>query len=185
MTGDERTRLSKFLSYVLRHRPDAVGLELDEAGWVEVDVLIEAARAHGRALTREAVDEVVATSPKRRFALSADGRRIRANQGHSVPVSLGLEPLAPPETLFHGTVAAALEGIRARGLVRMERHHVHLSADRETAARVGGRRGRAIILEVRAQAMHRAGFVFFRSDNGVWLTDRVPLEYLELPTPAA
>lgn len=173
------TRISKFLSYVLRHRPDSIGLELDDAGWVEVEALLRQSQASGTAITRAELEEVVATSPKRRFALSEDGLRIRASQGHSVEVELGYEPATPPEQLFHGTVAGALESIRAQGLLRMERHHVHLSPDRATASNVGQRRGAPIILTVRAGQMHRAGFVFYVSDNGVWLTEHVPPEFVE------
>lgn len=181
MDERERTKLSKFLSYVLRHRPDAIGLELDDAGWVEVATLIAKSQADGMRFSRAELEEVVAASPKQRFALSEDGLRIRANQGHSVDVELGYEPAEPPEQLFHGTVASALEGIRLRGLARMQRHHVHLSPDRETAAKVGQRRGRPVILTVRALDMHRAGFAFFLSQNGVWLTERVPPEFLDYP----
>jgi putative RNA 2'-phosphotransferase len=174
-----RTRVSKFLSFVLRHRPDSIGLELDDAGWVDVETLLRESQASGTTITRAELEEVVATSPKRRFALSEDGLRIRASQGHSVEVELGYEPAPPPEQLFHGTVASALESIRAQGLVRMARHHVHLSSDRATATNVGQRRGAPIILTVRAGRMHRAGFVFYVSANGVWLTEHVPPEFLD------
>lgn len=181
MDEASRTRLSKFLSYVLRHRPDAIGLELDDGGWVEVEALLRLGRVDGKAITRAELDEVVATNAKQRFAFSEDGARIRASQGHSVDVELGYEAAVPPAELFHGMVARALDGIRARGLLRMRRHHVHLSADRETAARVGQRRGAAVVLGVRAGAMHDAGFAFFVSDNGVWLTEHVPVAFLVLP----
>ena len=181
MDEHTKTRASKFLSYVLRHDPAAIGIELDEAGWVDVDALLGRYRAGGKPITRAQLDDIVATNPKQRFALSEDGRRIRANQGHTVDVDLGYDPVAPPELLFHGTVGGALDGIRTHGLVRMERHHVHLSPDRETAARVGQRRGRPVILTVRAGDMHRGGFAFFRSDNGVWLTDHVPPGYVDMP----
>jgi putative RNA 2'-phosphotransferase len=173
-----RTRLSKFLSLVLRHRPGVVGAELDRAGWIAVDDLLAACRAHGREITREALEEVVETNAKRRFAFSDDGLRIRASQGHSVEVELGYEARVPPEHLFHGTVSSSLRSIRARGLERMKRHHVHLSSDLETARAVGGRRGRPVVLKVLAGEMHRAGHLFFLSANGVWLTERVPPEYL-------
>lgn len=174
-----RTRVSKFLSFVLRHRPDSIGIELDDAGWVEVETLLRRSQASGTAIARAELEEVVATSPKRRFALSEDGLRIRASQGHSVEVELGYQPATPPEQLFHGTVASALESIRAQGLTRMARHHVHLSPDRATATNVGQRRGAPIVLTVRAGQMHRAGFVFYVSANGVWLTEHVPPEFLD------
>ncbi|MEN6494028.1 MAG: RNA 2'-phosphotransferase [Thermoguttaceae bacterium] len=179
----QQVQLSKFLSYVLRHRPDSVGLSLDEAGWVSVDELLEAARRHGQPFSRAELDEVVATNDKKRFSFSPDRLRIRASQGHSVPVELGLEPLEPPELLYHGTVARFLDSIRRQGLLRGSRHHVHLSPDRETAQKVGSRRGRPVVLVVEASRLHGAGCPFFRSANGVWLTEHVPPEYLRFPEP--
>jgi putative RNA 2'-phosphotransferase len=176
-----RTELSKFLSFVLRHRPEAIGLELDPNGWADIDDLVERARAHGKPLTREGVEAIAATSPKQRFAISEDGRRVRASQGHSVDVDLGYQPTVPPETLFHGTIAASLAAIRAGGLQRMERHHVHLSPDVETARVVGMRRGKPVVLRVAAGRMHRDGHVFFLSANGVWLTEHVPPLYIDVP----
>jgi putative RNA 2'-phosphotransferase len=173
--------LSKFLSYVLRHKPEAIGIALDEEGWVAVDELLAAAARHGKSISRELLDEIVATSDKRRFALSPDGCSIRANQGHSVEVDLALAPVEPPELLYHGTVEPFLDSIRRQGLRRGKRQHVHLSPDRETAARVGARRGKPVILIVEAAHLHRAGHQFFRSENEVWLTDAVPPEYLRIP----
>jgi putative RNA 2'-phosphotransferase len=172
-------RPSKFLSFVLRHKPEAIGIALDEAGWTDVDALLAAAAAHGTRITREELDDIVAFSDKQRFALSPDGKRIRANQGHSVEVDLQLAPATPPERLYHGTVAEFLDSIRAQGLVKGARHHVHLSADEDTAKRVGGRRGKPIVLVVRAGEMAAAGHVFYRSDNGVWLVEHVPPEFLD------
>ena len=179
MDDGARTRASKFLSYVLRHRPDAIGIVLDDAGWVPVDDLVSACQAHGHELTREDIAQIVATSPKRRFALSADGTRIRASQGHSVAVALDHPAARPPEVLFHGTVAAKVAGIRAGGLRRMSRHHVHLSPDEPSARAVGARRGRPVILRVAAGRMHGDGHVFYLTPNGVWLTDQVPARYIE------
>lgn len=181
MNERERIRVSKFLSLILRHRPEEVGVELDEAGWVDVAVLLERCAAHGKAISREALHEIVATSPKQRFAVSTDGERIRANQGHSVGVELGYEPAEPPLELFHGTVEKFLAAIRNDGLLKMQRHHVHLSPDRETAANVGQRRGKPIILIVQAERMARSGHEFYLSTNGVWLTDHVPPEFIEIP----
>src|SRR5688572_7482852 len=144
-------RVSKFLSLVLRHDPARIGIVLDDAGWTDVSALLAAAAAHGVTITRAELAEVVATSDKQRFALSPDGTRIRANQGHSVEVDLELAAAPPPATLYHGTVDAALPGIREKGLIRGARHHVHLSADLETAKKVGGRRGKPVILTVRAE----------------------------------
>ena len=175
-------RDSKFLSFVLRHEPGSIGLSLDAGGWVAIDALLAATRAHGRSLSRALLDEIVATSPKRRFAVSDDGLRIRANQGHSVDVELGLPPAPPPAVLFHGTVAAALPAIVAEGLRKMARHYVHLCPDEATARVVAARRGAPVILRVDAAAMHADGLVFYVSDNGVWLTEHVPPRYLALPT---
>jgi putative RNA 2'-phosphotransferase len=183
MSASTLVRRSKFLSLVLRHQPQTVGIALDAAGWVDVEILLAALARHGQPMTRAELDEVVATSDKQRFALSPDGARIRANQGHSVEVELGYEPAEPPELLYHGTVAEALPGIRVDGLVPMSRHAVHLSADVETASRVGGRRGAPVVLEIRAGEMHRAGHAFSRSANGVWLVDRVPPAFITEPRP--
>lgn len=174
-----RVEVSKFLSYVLRHHPEAVGVTLDPEGWIAIDELLAALAAHGRALTRAELEEVVATSDKKRFAL--DRERIRANQGHSIEVDLALAPQAPPEVLFHGTVDRFLESIRAKGLLKGQRTHVHLSADLDTAKKVGARRGKPVILEIDAAAMLTAGHVFFRSDNGVWLVETVPASYIRFP----
>ncbi|MFC8594427.1 RNA 2'-phosphotransferase [Streptomyces atroolivaceus] len=178
---DERrtVKVSKYLSKHLRHEPGRIGINLDAHGWVSVDELLRACAQHGFALTREELDHVVAVSDKQRFAVADD--RIRANQGHSVTVDLGLPPAEPPAYLYHGTVARVLDTIRAEGLRPMDRHHVHLSPDRETAVRVGARRGAPVVLSVDAGAMHRAGHLFHVSANGVWLTDSVPPAFLRLP----
>ncbi|MYQ49379.1 RNA 2'-phosphotransferase [Streptomyces sp. SID4985] len=174
---DIRTvKLSKYLAKHLRHQPERIGLTLDAGGWVEIDALMTAAAAHGFRFTREDLDHVVAVNDKKRYAV--DGTRIRASQGHTVAVDLGLPPATPPPYLYHGTVARALDAIRAEGLRPMNRHDVHLSADRETATRVGSRRGRPVVLPVDAAAMHRDGHVFRVSANGVWLTEAVPVRYL-------
>lgn len=173
--------ISKLLSLVLRHDPGHIGITLDAAGWTDVDVLLAALASHGTPLSREALAELVATSDKQRFALSPDGQRIRANQGHSVPVELGLLPALPPPRLYHGTVDRFLDSIRQSGLLKGERHHVHLSVDLFTARKVGARRGRPVVLTVRADEMAAAGHTFFQSDNGVWLTEHVPPVYMDFP----
>ncbi|MFJ4368682.1 RNA 2'-phosphotransferase [Streptomyces chartreusis] len=180
---DERrtVKVSKYLSKHLRHQPERIGLILDEGGWVEIDTLIAAATAHGFRFTREELDHVVAANDKKRFAI--EGTRIRASQGHSVEVDLGLPPATPPPYLYHGTVDRNLDAIRSEGLRPMNRHDVHLSADRETATRVGARRGRPVVLSVDTGAMHRDGHVFHVSANGVWLTKAVPPQYLRFPEP--
>jgi putative RNA 2'-phosphotransferase len=175
------TELSKFLSFVLRHEPEAIGVTLDANGWIEIELFVEACQAHGKPLSRELLETIVATSPKQRFAISDDRRRVRANQGHSVEVDLAYLPAQPPETLFHGTVSASLPAIRSAGLKKMDRHHVHLSPDTATAQTVGMRRGKPVVLQIAAGRMHRDGRVFYLSANGVWLTEHVPPEYIEFP----
>ena len=178
MDTKETTRLSKFRSLHLRHQPAAIGLTLEEGGWVNVADLLAACAAHGTPIALAELTELVEGSDKQRFAFDADGARIRAQQGHSVDVDLQLLPAVPPPVLYHGTAPAALPAIRREGLLKMERHHVHLSPDEETARRVGARRGPPIILTVDAAAMHAAGAVFYESGNGVWLVDAVPPQYL-------
>ncbi|WP_046246991.1 RNA 2'-phosphotransferase [Hymenobacter terrenus] len=178
MDTKQATRLSKFLSLHLRHAPGAIGLELQEGGWVAVDELLAACAAHGQPIGRSELDELVADSDKQRFAFDATGTRIRAQQGHSVAVDLQLSPAVPPAVLYHGTAPAALPAIRREGLQKMNRHHVHLSPDEETARRVGARRGKPVILTVEAGALHAAGGVFYESGNGVWLVEAVPPQYL-------
>jgi putative RNA 2'-phosphotransferase len=181
MSENRQIKISKFLSLVLRHEPEKVGLKLDPEGWVEVEALLAGCRERGKAMSREELDEMVATNPKKRFAFSEDGRRIRASQGHSVEVDLGYAPAIPPKQLFHGTATRFLTSIRAEGLKRGERHHVHLSADRETALKVGQRHGKPVLLVIDAEAMQAAGHAFYRSDNGVWLAEQVPVEFLAFP----
>lgn len=165
------------MSLALRHNPGKFGLRPDPGGWVELSSFLAAMR-----ISRAELDVIVAENDKQRFAVEhgPDGAgRIRANQGHSIPVELGLTPVQPPVVLYHGTSAAAVASIRATGIHRGGRHHVHLSADTETAHRVGARRsGRVAIITVAAGAMHSDGHEFYRSENGVWLTDAVPVAYL-------
>lgn len=171
---DDRT-LSKRLSYLLRHAPHEAGLTLGVGGWVPLAPLLKNLR-----VTRGQLERVVAESDKQRFSLriTEQGEQIRANQGHSVPVDLSLEPQTPPETLYHGTHTKAVAEIIQHGLKRMNRHHVHLSADKATAQKVGARRGKAVIFVVDAARMHATGHLFYCSENGVWLVDRVPPEFL-------
>lgn len=172
------TQLSKFLSFVLRHQPDAIGLSLDQQGWASVEDLIARANTAGTQFSREELLRVVETSDKKRFSLSDDGQRIRAAQGHSVSVELGLSPQAPPGVLYHGTATRFVASILAGGLTPQTRQHVHLSMDEATARRVGQRHGEPAIFRVEAGLMHAKGFKFFIADNGVWLTDHVPAEFL-------
>ncbi|MGW2398413.1 RNA 2'-phosphotransferase [Kitasatospora sp. NPDC001664] len=171
-------RVSKTLSRVLRHDPASIGITLDEAGWVPVDTLLDALRRKGTRITRDELDHVVATNNKKRFAFSEDGSAIRASQGHSVAVDLGLAAAEPPAVLYHGTTGASLDAIFREGLRPMSRQDVHLSADTETAVRVGSRHGRPVVLTVDAAGLHAAGHEFRISANGVWLTDAVPPGYL-------
>ncbi len=178
MTDERLIRVSKFLSNHLRHDPAGLGLTLAPGGWVDVDELLAACAKKNVRLTRDELNEVVAENSKQRFSFDETGARIRANQGHSVDVDLQLVPATPPAVLYHGTGYLAAEAIRREGLRKMKRHHVHLSADGETARIVGARHGRPVVFLVDAQAMHDDGHTFFRSDNGVWLTDDVPPAYL-------
>ncbi|SEI08905.1 putative RNA 2'-phosphotransferase [Leifsonia sp. CL147] len=169
-------RVSKMLSLTLRHDPGQVGVQLDGGGWVDIDVLLEAFARHGMAVSREELDDIVEQSDKQRFAIA--NHRIRANQGHSIDVDLGLEPALPPELLFHGTAESSVESILATGINPGQRRQVHLSLDAETARKVGARHGRPVVLTVRAEAMAEAGLEFFRSANGVWLVDEVPAKFV-------
>lgn len=177
-TDTSHKRASKFMSLVLRHEPEKIGLQLDAQGWADVDDLLQRMADHGVALDRQTLQTVVETNDKQRFALSDDGLRIRASQGHSIQVDLGLEALQPPAWLYHGTVARFVGAIREQGLRPGERQHVHLSLDRQTAQQVGARRGAPVILSVDAGRMHVDGHVFHRSANGVWLTTHVPPQYI-------
>jgi putative RNA 2'-phosphotransferase len=179
MKEKDRNKISKFLSLILRHKPETIGLQLDENGWANVQDLLSKSAAGGHAFSREELEEVVTLNDKQRFAFNEDGTRIRASQGHSVEVELLLDTSRPPELLYHGTVDRFLSSIRVEGLRKMNRHHVHLSADKDTAAKVGNRRGQAVILVVRSGEMSRDGCVFFLSDNGVWLTDAVAVRYID------
>ena len=180
MNADTKlTTISRFMSLVLRHRPQHIGLALDAAGWADIDDLLARVAFAGRVITRDELNEVVATSDKRRFALSDDGLRIRANQGHSIDVELGLLPIVPPEWLFHGTASRFVDSILQSGLQRRSRHHVHLTEDAATGEAVGRRYGKAVILRITAGAMAAQGHVFFRSANDVWLVDAVPSKFIE------
>ena len=181
----DRMQLSKFMSLVLRHKPDAIGLALDSQGWANIEELIDKANVAGTKFGRAELLHVVETSDKKRFSLSADGLRIRAAQGHSVSVELGLSPKEPPPVLYHGTATRFVEAIIEQGLRPQARQQVHLSLDEETARRVGERHGKPHIFKIDALAMHASGLKFYLADNGVWLTDRVPSEFLVPSSTAA
>lgn len=175
----QHVKISKFLSYVLRHKPEAIGITLDDNGWIEVDRLLEAMKAAGKRVSRELLDEIVRTNDKQRFAFNDDGTKIRASQGHSIQVDLDLTPVAPPDVLYHGTATRFLDSILSAGLQSRNRQYVHLSPDEQTALRVGQRHGKPVILRIDARAMHADGHTFFLSANGVWLTAHVPPKYLK------
>lgn len=171
--------VSKFLSLVLRHQPGLIGLSLSPQGWVPVAELLQQAAAHGKPISRDELAQVVAHNDKQRFSLSADGLQIRAAQGHSVTVELGLAAQVPPPQLYHGTATRFVASILAQGLRPQSRQQVHLSTDADTALAVGRRHGTPVVFVVDAQRMHAAGLLFHRADNGVWLTDAVAPEYLQ------
>lgn len=169
---------SKFLSYVLRHKPDSIGLTLDTQGWADIAELIDKTNAAGQSLDLATLQAVAAESDKKRFAISEDGKRIRAAQGHSVTVDLGHAAVEPPPVLYHGTATRFLDSIREKGLLAGNRQQVHLSSDADTARKVGERHGKPAILTIDSGRMFRDGIRFFRADNSVWLTDAVPATYI-------
>lgn len=171
--------VSKFLSLVLRHSPETIGLKLDENGWADVEELIAKCSKNGNSLNAELLDYVVENNDKKRFAFNEDKTKIRASQGHSISVELNMKEAEPSEFLYHGTVGKFMESIKLEGLQKMSRQHVHLSKDKETAIKVGSRRGAPQILTVRSGAMYRDGFKFYLSENNVWLTAEVPAKYIE------
>jgi putative RNA 2'-phosphotransferase len=178
----QHTETSKFLSYVLRHEPQAIGLTLDREGWADIAALIAGAKESGRELDEALIREIVESNDKKRFALSTDGLRIRAVQGHSTDsVAIAYKAKEPPQVLYHGTATRFLESILREGLKPGERQYVHLSENVQTATTVGQRYGQPIVLEVEALQMHQKGHQFFQAENGVWLTAHVPPQYLRQP----
>lgn len=173
------SHLSKFLSLVLRHKPEAVGIELDRHGWADTESLLAGINATGRQINQEILEEIVAADAKQRYSFNADKTAIRANQGHSLPIDLELQEQAPPDCLFHGTATRFWKSIQAEGLKPMGRQYVHLSKDPGTAAKVGQRHGSPLVLQVDSRSMHQDGHPFYLSQNGVWLTPKVPASYLE------
>jgi putative RNA 2'-phosphotransferase len=177
MIEQQRTKISKRLSYILRHAPDSVGLTLDENGWASVHDLMS---KFGRPLSIEDLNEVVETNEKKRFAFNDDLTKIRASQGHSIEIDLAYQPTTPPEFLFHGTATRFIESIKKDGLLKGSRHHVHLSLDEVTARKVGARHGSPVILTLKSKEMYEAGYVFYVSENDVWLTEHVPTRFIML-----
>jgi putative RNA 2'-phosphotransferase len=178
LTEKEITRISKFLSLVLRHKPETLGITLDKNGWTDVSILLDKINQANVVVTSDILQYVVDTNAKKRFAFNETGDKIRASQGHSVEIKLDYTPQQPPGILFHGTGEKSVASILQTGLEKKDRHHVHLSAGLETARNVGQRHGKPVVLEVLAEAMTREGHTFYLSENGVWLTDHVPVRFL-------
>ena len=170
---------SKFLSYILRHKPEAIELSLDAQGWANLDDLIRLSNLKGKQLTRRLVEDVVASNDKQRFVIDSDGSRIRARQGHSVAVDVGLIPTAPPTVLFHGTTTRFVPSIRQHGLRSGKRLHVHLSGDAELARKTGERHGPPVVLRIASGFMAEQGYIFYLSENSVWLTGHVPPRFID------
>lgn len=175
-------RLSKFISMILRHKPEVIGITLDEHGWADVDELIKGINETGEEVefNKTTLEKIVKTDKKQRYSVSQDKTLIRANQGHSIPVDVELEKKEPPKILYHGTGVKSVKAIQEQGLLPMERLYVHLSTDVETATNVGKRHGTPVIFKVNTEQMQKDGYDFFQSVNGVWLTKEVPAKYLEL-----
>lgn len=174
------THISKFLSLVLRHQPETIGIQLDQNGWTDVDTLLEKSNSYGIKFDKEILMHIVESNSKKRFAFTDTFDKIRASQGHSIDIELGYTNQKPPEILYHGTGEKSVQSILSTGLEKRNRQHVHLSGDIETAIKVGQRHGKPFVFEVLATQMHREGFEFYFSANGVWLTDNVPTKYLKL-----
>ena len=185
MDTKQTKRTSKFLSLVLRHQPEKIGLELDEAGWVNIETLLQAMAGSGNSISRDELEHVVTSNDKQRFTISEDGAMLRAKQGHSVSVDLGYQTAQPPELLCHGTPQKFVQAIQSGGLKKMNRHHVHMHPDKSLAKEVGSRRGKPVLLMIRSGEMHRFGFEFFVTENEVWLTDHVPPEFIDFPNDPA
>lgn len=171
---------SKFLSLVLRHKPDAIGLELDEQGWANIDELISNANQSGEItdLDRALIQKIVDTNDKQRFIISDDGQYIRANQGHSINIDLQLKSITPPEFLYHGTATRFIDSILKKGIIPQQRQYVHLSENIDTATSVGKRYGKPVVLTITTLQMHKEGIVFYQAENGVWLVKSVPSKYI-------
>lgn len=178
MTEQDKKRIGKFLSLVLRHDPAKIGIELDENGWVNVNELIEKCKKHRYHFSVADLIEIVETNDKKRYSFNEKRNKIRANQGHSIDIDLALSPVEPPEFLYHGTATRFLSSIMEEGIVKGSRQHVHLSKDKETATKVGSRHGKPVILTIMSGKMYQDGILFYQSDNGVWLTDYVNVKYI-------
>ena len=182
MNNKDLVKISKFLSLVLRHKPESIGLKLDENGWAFVDDLLVRSKERFRNLNKDVLFEVVEKNNKKRFALNDDNTKIRASQGHSVNIDLSLKPIEPPNYLFHGTSTKNWELIKNIGLKKQNRQFVHLSKDKQTAINVGRRHGTPVVLKIMAKEMYNDGFKFYLSENLVWLTDSVPIKFISIAT---
>ena len=176
---NKKDSMSKFISLVLRHHPEAAYIQLDEHGWADVEQLISGIKKTGRKINRQTLEEIVRTDEKQRYSFSEDKTLIRANQGHSISVDVGLKEQEPPEFLYHGTAAGFYESIKKQGIKPMSRLYVHLSKDIETAVNVGKRHGKPIVLKIHSGIMYQDGVSFYLSENGVWLTKKVEPKYFE------
>lgn len=177
---EKSDKLSVFISLVLRHKPEAAGICLDEHGWADVDELLKGINDTGRTIDMDILEEIVRTDNKQRYSFNEDKTLIRANQGHSIPVDVELEEKKPPQYLFHGTAERFLDAIMAEGLKPMSRLYVHLSKNKETAVKVGKRHGKPVVLKIRAEEMYNDGSKFYLSENGVWLTKAVDRRYIDV-----
>lgn len=171
--------ISKFMSLVLRHQPEKIGLQLDDNGWVAITALIGKLNVYGLQVDISTIEKIVITNDKKRFSFNDDKTKIRANQGHSIGVELNMKKTIPPDKFFHGTAEKFVENIFKTGIQKQNRQHVHLSATEETAKSVGSRHGKPVVLTINAKQMAEKSYVFYLSANNVWLTDVVPAQYIE------
>ena len=178
MNEKDLQSISKFMSLILRHQPDKIGITLDEKGWADTQALIDGMSRTGRKVTLDTLKEVVTNNNKQRFKFNKDCSKIRANQGHSITVDVEMKEMQPPDVLYHGTATRFLSSIKTDGLTAKNRLHVHLSSDRETAVNVGARHGKPVVLTINANKMYEDGYIFYLSENGVWLTSSVPVSYI-------
>lgn len=179
--SDKLKSISKFLSLILRHKPEVIGISLDKNGWADVPELITGVNKNNKYfLDMETLEEIVRTDEKQRYSFSGDKTRIRANQGHSIRVDVELKKSSPPEILWHGTGEKYISSINSEGLKPKSRLYVHLSADVETAVKVGSRHGKPVVYRIKSGEMHRQGYIFYLSENGVWLTEIVPVNFIDL-----
>lgn len=181
MDAKKAKKRSKFFSQILRHRPELIGIELEDGGWTDTEEFLEKISKYkkGDLITFPELEYVVENNDKQRFSFNEDKTKIRANQGHSTNVEMNYQPKTPPPILYHGTAIKNIDSILKNGILKGNRQYVHLSADIETATKVGSRHGKAYIFTVETLKMHEAGLEFYCSDNGVWMADFVPVEFLK------